>query len=74
MAFELFDTVRLVDFIRRQRAFHDTASSGEAPQLGETGTVVEIIGDGLYLVECTEDEGDPRWLGEFLEDELELAG
>ena len=73
MAFELFDTVRLVDIIARRRALHDTAAAGEAPQLGETGTVVEIVGDGVYLVECTEDEGDPRWLGEFLEDELELA-
>lgn len=74
MAFELFDTVRLVDIITRQRALHDTASSGEAPQLGETGTIVEILDDGVYLVECTEDAGAPRWLGEFLEDELELAG
>jgi hypothetical protein len=73
MAFEMFDTVRLVDIIARRRVMDDSVGSGEAPQLGETGTVVEIISDGLYLVECNEDDGDARWIGEFLEDELESA-
>ncbi|HEX6058398.1 MAG TPA: hypothetical protein VFZ11_05215 [Gemmatimonadaceae bacterium] len=73
MAFELFDTVRLVDVVARERILHDTDAGGGTPQLGDTGTVVEIIDDGLYLVESTEEEGGSRWLAEFLEDELEIV-
>jgi hypothetical protein len=73
MAFELLDTVRLVDLIARRRAVDDSVGTGDEPQLGEMGTVVEIVGEGRYLVECDEGTSGPRWIAEFLEDELELA-
>ena len=73
MPFELLDTVRLVDFIARGRTVDDSVGSGDEPQLGETGTIVEIVGEGRYLVECDEGPTGPRWVAEFLEDELELA-
>ena len=73
MAFALFDTVRLVDVIARRRVMVDENGAGDEPQLGDTGTVVEIAGDGVYVVECGDERGETRWVGEFLEDELELA-
>jgi hypothetical protein len=73
MAFEMLDTVRLVDLIDRGRVIDDTVGTGDEPQLGDTGTVVEIVGEGRYLVECDEGPGGARWVAEFLEDELELA-
>ena len=32
-----------------------------------------LIGDGLYLVEHTTDDGEPVWVAEFHESELELV-
>ena len=74
MAFDIFARVRVTRLREPQREVTSSFEPAPQPRAGETGTVVEDVGEGLYLVERVTDDGMTAWLAEFGEDELELIG
>ena len=73
MPFETGDTVRIVKLLTPERDVTGSAAEPPQPRLGEAGTVVDDVGDGIYLVERTTDDGATRWLAEFADAELALV-
>jgi hypothetical protein len=72
-AFEVSDTVRVVRLEEPDREVTSAFEEAPQPRVGELATIVDDVGDGLYLVERTTADGVTAWLAEFLEDELELV-
>lgn len=72
MAFDMYAMVRVTRLREPEREVTSSFEPAPQPRTGETGTVVEDVGDGLYLVERVTDDGMTAWLAEFGEDELEL--
>lgn len=62
----------IVKVVRLTKANRDV--TGVQPEMGDVGTVVSGSGSllGMYLVECSDDEGCAVWIAEFDEDELEM--
>ena len=73
MSFELSDTVRVARLHEPDRDVTSSFEEAPQPRVGELGTIVDDVGDGLYLVERTTDDGVTAWLAEFAADELELV-
>ena len=73
MVFEIFDVVRIRRLAVAEREVDGSAAEPPQPRVGETGSVVDAVGDGLYLVEHATDDGEPIWVAEFHESELELV-
>jgi hypothetical protein len=73
MAFGIDDTVRIARLLTPERDVTGTAADPPQPRVGETGTVVDDVGDGIYLVERTTDDGSTQWLAEFADAELTLV-
>jgi hypothetical protein len=73
MRFKLFDTVRITRLLVPDREVDGSAAEPPQPCVGETGVVVTPLGDDVYLVERSTDDGRTRWMAEFLEAELELV-
>ncbi len=72
MTFEPRDLVRVRQLLVPDREVDGPSAHPPQPRLGETGTVVDLLGDGLYLVEHRTDDGLPVWTAELHETELEL--
>ena len=72
-AFEIADTVRVVRLEEPDREVTSAFEEAPQPRVGELATIVDDVGDGLYLVERTTADGITAWLAEFLADELELV-
>ena len=73
MAFEIDDTVRIAKLLTPERDVTGRAAEPPQPRVGETGTIVDDVGDGIYLVERTTDDGSTQWLAEFADAELALV-
>jgi hypothetical protein len=76
MASALFypaDIVRIVRLEAGERDVDGSADPPPRPRVGEMGTVVEEVDDGIYLVERCTDDGRTLWIAEFLTGELELV-
>ena len=73
MPFEIDDTVRIVKLVEPEREVTGSAAEPPQPKVGEMGTVVDDVGDGIYLVERTTADGRTMWLAEFADAELELV-
>ena len=73
MAFFIHDSVRVTRLLVRERDVTGSAADPPQPRVGEVGTVVDDVGDGLYLVEQLTADGYTRWLAEFASEELELV-
>ena len=73
MAMGIGDTVRLARLITDERDVTGTAAEPPQPRVGEIGTIVDDVGDGLYLVEQLTADGCTRWLAEFASEELQLV-
>ena len=73
MAFEIADRVRVVKLHEAERDVTSAWEEAPQPRVGEIATVVDDVGDGIYLVERTTDDGITAWLAEFGTDELELV-
>lgn len=73
MRFELSDLVRVQQLTVPTREVDGPGADPPQPRLGELGFVVAVLGDDLYLVEHTTDDGRPVWMAEFLAAELELV-
>jgi hypothetical protein len=73
MRFQLFDTVRIRHLLVPDREVDGSTAEPPQPRVGETGVVVTHLGDDVYLVERSTDDGRTCWMAEFLEAELELV-
>ena len=73
MPFEPFDTVRVARLLVADREVDGSSAEPPQPRVGEEGSVVEVVGDDLYLVERVTDDGRTLWLAEFDEQELALG-
>lgn len=73
MPFAHRDIVRVTQLVLETRDVDGSSAEPPQPRRGETGTVVETLGDDLYLVEHCTDDGHPIWVAEFHADELELV-
>jgi hypothetical protein len=67
------DLVRIARLEAEQRDVDGSAHPPPQPRLGEVGTVIEEVDDGIYLVERCTDDGRTIWIAEFLGAELELV-
>lgn len=73
MAFAILDTVRVIRLGEPEREVTSAFDPAPQPRVGQLATIVEDVGEGIYLVERTTDDGVTAWLAEFMEDELELV-
>ncbi len=71
--FTVTDTVRIVRLHAPHRDVTSALDPTPQPRIGELAMIVDDVGDGLYLVERTTDDGVSAWLAEFAGDELELV-
>jgi hypothetical protein len=67
------DVVRIVRLEAEQRDVDGSTHPPPQPRIGETGTIVEEVDDGIYLVERCTDDGRTIWLAEFMAGEIELV-
>ncbi len=70
---EISDSVRIRHLAIPQREVDGASATPPQPRVGEIGTVVDALGEGLYLVERATDDGESLWLAEFHESELDLV-
>jgi len=73
MHFALSDFVRVHNLSVPSRAVDGPAAEPPQPRVGDVGTVVESLGDDLYLVEHVTDDGHAVWMAEFHASELALV-
>ena len=73
MHFELSDVVRVQRLTVPTREVDGPGAEPPQPRLGDEGTVVAVLGDDLYLVEHSTDDGRSVWMAEFLAGELMLV-
>ena len=67
------DIVRIVRLEADERDVDGSGDPPPQPRVGERGTVVEEVDDGIYLVERCTDDGRTLWIAEFLTGELALV-
>lgn len=67
------DLVRIANLEEDDRAVDSSVDPPQRPRIGEIGTVVDEVAEGIYLVERCTDDGRVLWMAEFLGSELERA-
>jgi hypothetical protein len=67
------DAVRVVRVLVSEREVTGSSATPPQPRVGDVGTVVADVGDGLYLVESCTDDGMTIWMTELAAEELELV-
>ena len=70
--FEPHDSVRVARLLFPSRNVDGASAKPPQPRIGERATVVDTLGEGLYLVERATDDGRTVWVAEFHGAELEL--
>ena len=70
--FEPRDSVRVARLLHPTRDVDGRSAKPPQPRVGEIATVVDTVGEGIYLVERLTDDGLVVWLAEFHGAELEL--
>ena len=70
---ELSDIVRVARLMVPSRDVDGPDASPPQPRVGDIATVVGALGDDLYLIEHSTDDGRSLWLAEFHVGELELV-
>ena len=70
--FEPHDSVRVARLLFPSRDVDGASAQPPQPRIGDKATVVDALGEGLYLVERATDDGRTLWLAEFHAAELEL--
>ena len=73
MSFQRLDIVRVARLVLEGREVDGGVAEPPRPRPGDVGTVVEELGDDLYLVERATDDGRTVWVAEFRGDELALV-
>ena len=71
MRFGLNDPVRVARLLVPERDVDSDLAETPQPRVGESGMIVDLLGDGVYLVERATADGRATWTAEFLEAELE---
>jgi hypothetical protein len=72
MNFEPHDSVRVTRLLFPSRDVDGASAIPPQPRIGEQATVVDALGEDLYLVERATDDGRTLWMAEFHGAELEL--
>ena len=67
------DAVRVVRVLVTERDVTGSSATPPQPRVGDLGTVVADVGDGLFLVESCTDDGMTIWMTELATEELELV-
>ena len=67
------DAVRVVRVLVPEREVTGSSATPPQPRVGDMGTVVADVGDGLYLVESCTADGMTIWMTEMAVEELELV-
>ena len=67
------DAVRVVRVLVTERDVTGSSATPPQPRVGDLGTVVADVGDGLFLVESCTDDGMTIWMTELAMEELELV-
>ena len=67
------DRVRVVHLEAHDRDVDSAVDPPRQPRIGDTGTVIAEVADGIYLVERCTDDGRSLWVAEFLASELGLV-
>ena len=70
--FQPDDAVRVVRVLVPEREVTGSSATPPQPRVGDTGIVVADVGDGLYLVESSTDDGVTIWMTELATEEIEL--
>ena len=73
MSFEIDDVVRIRTLTVPEREVDGSSAEPPQPRVGEQGSIVDSLCDGLFLVEHATDDGETIWVAEFHESELELV-
>jgi hypothetical protein len=73
MEFEPLDLVRVQELSVPTRTVDGPAADPPQPRVGDSGVVVAALGDDLYLVEHSTDDGQSLWMAEFHASELALT-
>jgi hypothetical protein len=71
--FKEYDAVKIVKLLEANRSYNWRNSISRLPRTGDIGMMVDILRERTYIVEMTDSKGQPIWLADFLEEELELA-
>ena len=72
-SFTIGDVVRVAKLLTAHREVDGSSAEPPQPRTGETAAIVDVLGDDLYLVERTTDDGRTIWLAEFAAEELTLV-
>ena len=67
------DAVRVVRVLVTERDVTGSSATPPQPRVGDLGTVVADVGEGLFLVESCTDDGMTIWMTELATEELELV-
>jgi hypothetical protein len=67
------DRVRVVRLEGDDRDVDSAVDPPQQPRIGDIGTVIEEVAEGIYLVERSTDDGRSLWIAEFLASELDLV-
>ena len=67
------DAVRVVRVLVTERDVTGSSATPPQPRVGDLGTVVADVGDGLFLVESCTDDGMTIWMTELATEEIELV-
>ena len=71
--FQPEDRVRVARVLVAEREVTGSSATPPQPRLGDIGSIVADVGDGLYLVESCTADGITIWMTELAAEELERA-
>jgi len=71
--FEPEDVVRVARVLVAEREVSGSSATPPQPRVGDIGSIVADVGDGLYLVESCTADGITIWMTELAAEELERA-
>ena len=71
--FEPEDVVRVARVLVAEREVTGSSATPPQPRVGDVGSIVADVGDGLYLVESCTADGITIWMTELAAEELEPA-
>ena len=67
------DAVRIVQLKEHDRSVDGSSSVKRSPLVGDSGTVVAVLGPKRFWVESVNPDGLTIWLADFDLDELEVT-
>jgi len=77
MEFKEYDVVQVVQLLHSPEYYDGWKLNKRPPKIGDEGTLLNIATapdlPTHFIVEAASEDGDTDWLGEFVEEELELV-